>query len=107
MVIHHSIIILTDFCSDVYFTPQMKRKRTTDQAANSSLDSLELMLAKFKDSVLDLNQKIDLMNEREALAQKKFENLEKSLGRILHKVHQVKSAVFSFSLLKIRFSYFV
>lgn len=72
----------------------MKRKRTNDQATNSSLDSLEIMLVKFKDSVVDLNRKIDSMNEREAVAEKKFENLEKSLGRILHKVHQVKQCRF-------------
>lgn len=100
-VTHHLIIILTNFCSDTYFTPQMKRKRINDQSMNSSLDSLELMLVKFKESMVDMNRKLDVMNEREAVAQKKFENLEKSLGRILHKVHQVQQC--HFSLLTISF----
>lgn len=47
--------------------------------------------------MVEINRKIDLMNEREVVTQQKFENLQKSLGRVLNKVYQVKPIAFSLS----------
>ena len=55
----------------------------------SSRNSFTELLSGFQDTLSELNRKIDQMNQRELIFEKKFENVEKSLSGLIHKVKKV------------------
>ncbi|CAF1212537.1 unnamed protein product [Rotaria magnacalcarata] len=74
--------------TNTYYTPQLKRKRIQDQVASSSHDSFTDLLNTFQNTLNEMNRKIDLMNQREVVFEKKFENVEKSLSGLSRKVNK-------------------
>ncbi len=56
---------------------------------SSSDDSVTQLLSVLNNKFDEMDRKIDIMNQREVIFEKKIENVEKGLGGLLSKVNKV------------------
>lgn len=72
-----------------YYTPQVKRKRVQEQAANVPVNLLTEQLDGIQTMIQDMNRKIDTITKKENDVEKRLSNVDKRLGGLVRQVNKV------------------
>ena len=81
------------FCLGSYYTPQVKRRRVPEQAEALSPGSFDDQMEILRNMLKEINKKIDVVNWREGLFEKKLDNVDKRLGGLIRQVNRVSQTM--------------
>ena len=77
------------FCSDGYYTPQVKRRRAQEQVESPSPNSFSDQMDVLRNMLKEINKKIDVVSQREGSFEKKLDIVDKRLGGLIRQANRV------------------
>ncbi|CAF1464985.1 unnamed protein product [Rotaria sordida] len=70
------------------YTPQTKRKRAQDQVTSVVPDSLKECMDTMQSMLKEMNRKIDVINQKEELFEKKLDHMDKHINGLVRKARE-------------------